>query len=224
MANGGRWSMVLLVLVVAGIVAIWPRGGPDDTIDTSGPPGSSPSAPLPEEDADLAALRQRAALQPCPSPDQDAGRPSGPLAGVTTRCLGAPGVVDLGPALAGRTTLLNLWASWCVPCREEMPVLAAYAERPGSIPVLGVNVKEPASAGLAFMAEIGVHYPSLYDSDADGEPGPGTVQQALRTPPVLPVNYLVHPDGSVERVTDPLVFRSPEQIQTAIDRLRAPSR
>jgi hypothetical protein len=44
-----------------------------------------------------------------------------------------------------------------------MPVLAAYTERPGSIPVLGVNVKEPASAGLAFMAEIGVRYPSLYE-------------------------------------------------------------
>ena len=128
-----------------------------------------------------------------PSPDPGAGRPSGPLAGVTARCLGVPAVVDLGAALAGKATLVNLWASWCVPCRGEMPVLATYAERPGSIPVLGVDVKEPASAGLAFMADVGMRCPSFYDGDTEGEV---TVRQALRTPPVLPVNCLVHPDGT----------------------------
>lgn len=46
-----------------------------------------------------------------------------------------------------------------------MPVLAAYVKRPGSIPALGVNVKEPVSAGLAFMAEAGAHYPSLHDGE-----------------------------------------------------------
>ncbi|MFL6121526.1 TlpA family protein disulfide reductase [Actinophytocola sp.] len=130
------------------------------------------------------------------------------------RCLGTPD--DVGAALADKATLVNLWASWCVPCGEKMPVLATYAERPGSIPAFGVNFKEPASAGLTFMAEIGLCYPSLYDGDTEGEE---TVQQALRTPPVLPVNYLVRPDGIVERVTDPLVFRSPQEIQSIVDRL-----
>jgi thiol-disulfide isomerase/thioredoxin len=222
MANSARWSIALLVLVVAGIIAIWPRGGPDTSGPPAASPGSSSAALPPEEDADLAPLRERAALRPCPSPDPSVGQPSGPLADLTSRCLGAPGVVvDVGAALAGEATLVNLWASWCVPCREEMLVLATYAERPGSIPVLGVNIKEPASAGLAFMAEIGVRYPSLYDGDAEGEE---TVQQALRTPPVLPVNYLVRPDGTVERVTDPLVFRGPEEIQATVDRLLGTSR
>lgn len=107
-------------------------------------------------------------------------------------------------------------ASWCVPCREEMPVLARYTERPGSVPVLGVNVKEPASAGLEFMAAVRVRYPSLYDGDE-------TVQQALRVPPVLPVTYLVRPDGSVERIIDPLVFRSPDEIRATVDRLLSKS-
>lgn len=214
MASGGRWTIVMVILALAGIVALWPRGGHEYASPPSdqGSIDATPSAGPPEEDAALAPLRRRAALSPCPYAGQDAGGAAGPLAGVTTRCLGAPGAVDLGAALAGKATLLNLWASWCVPCREEMPVLADYAERPGSIPVLGVNVKEPASVGLEFMAEIGVRYPSLYD-------GEGAAQQALRVPPVLPVNYLVRPDGAVEHITDPLVFRSPYEIQTAVERL-----
>jgi thiol-disulfide isomerase/thioredoxin len=72
--------------------------------------------------------------------------------------------------LASDAMLLNLWASWCVPCRETLAVLAAYAERPSSIPALGVNVKESTSAGLAFMAEIGVQYTSLYDSEKARRP------------------------------------------------------
>lgn len=64
------------------------------------------------------------------------------------------------------------------------------------------------------MAEIGVHPPSLYD-DEEGEE---TMQRALRTSPV-PVIYLVRPDGSVDRVTDPLVSRGADEIQATVDRL-----
>lgn len=215
MTSAGRWTIVVVVLAVAGIVALWPRGDPDESgggpvdLDTR---ASLPSAGPAEEDTALAPLRQRAAIQPCPNPSSDGPAPRGPLAGVSAPCLGKPGMVDLGAALAGKPTLLNVWASWCVPCREEMPVLASYAERPDSIPVLGVNVKEQASAGLKFMAELGVSYPSLYD-------GNEAVLKALRVPPVLPVNYLVRPDGSVERITDPLVFRGPDEVQAAVERM-----
>ncbi|PXY25371.1 TlpA family protein disulfide reductase [Prauserella muralis] len=215
MTSAGRWTIVVVILAVAGIIALWPRGGNEDT--DGGPVdlntlSSLPAAGPPEEDAALAPLRERAAMRPCPSPSPDAPAPRGPLAGVSAPCLGTPGMVDLGTTLAGKPTLLNFWASWCVPCREEMPVLASYAARPGSIPVLGVNVKEQASAGLEFMAELGVTYPSLYD-------GNEAVLKALRVPPVLPVNYLVRPDGSVERITDPLVFRSADEVQGAVDRM-----
>ncbi|OLT41765.1 thiol-disulfide isomerase [Saccharomonospora sp. CUA-673] len=213
MSNAGRWTIVVLVLAVAGIVALWP--GADDASQprteqrTLGSPRPAPA----EGDAVLAPLRERATLQPCPSPERNAPAPSGPLAGVRVACLGAPGTVDLGTALAGKTTLLNLWASWCGPCREEMPVLARYAKRPDSVDVLGVTVQDRASSALEFMAEVGVNYPSLYDGDR-------RVQRALRIPPLLPVNYLVRPDGSVVRITNPPVFHSPEEVQAAVERYR----
>jgi hypothetical protein len=62
-----------------------------------------------------------------------------------------------------------------------------------------------------MVAELGVGYPSVYDPAE-------RVQRALRAPPVLPVNYLVHPDGSVERITDPLLFHSPDQVHDAVRR------
>ena len=210
MTNSVRWSVAVLVLVVAGIVAIWPRGAPtrpDAPPTSQAGPRTAPA----EEDAELEPLRRRAALAPCPAPLGQATAPDA-LAGIPARCLGAPGVVDVGAALAGRTVLVNLWASWCGPCREEMPVLADYARRPGAALVLGVDVQEPASVGLKFMADIGIRYPSLHDGEA-------AVQRALKVPPVLPVNYLVRPDGSVSRITDPAVFRDPDQIQATIDRL-----
>lgn len=212
MTSAGRWTIVVVVLALAGVVALWPRG--DDDHNATSPQArtaTTRSAGPPESDAALAQLRRRVAMQPCPSPSPGAPPPAGPLAGVTARCLGTPGTVNLGAALAGKTTLLNVWASWCPVCREEMPVLAEYARRSGSIPVVGVNVREPASSALEFMASVGVHYPSVHDRGR-------TVQKALRVPPVVPLNYLVLPDGSVERITQPLVFRSPDEIAAAVRR------
>jgi thiol-disulfide isomerase/thioredoxin len=94
-------------------------------------------------------------------------RSNGPPAGATTRRLGTPSAVDLGPALADKVTLSNLWTPWCVPCGEEMPVLTAYTERPVSIPALGVNTKESAPARPAFIAEIDAHYSYLFDGGPD---------------------------------------------------------
>lgn len=208
MTSAGRSMIVVVVLAVAGIVAIWPRGDEPNPSDVAASPATTRPT---EDDAALADLGDRAALQPCPRPASDTPAPAGPLAGVIAPCLGTPGTVDLGAALAGKATLLNVWASWCGPCREEMPVLAGYAERADAIPVLGVDVQEPAADGLAFLADVGVRYPSVADPQE-------AVQRALRVPSVLPVNYLVRPDGSVVRIVDPSVFRSPDQVRVAVAR------
>jgi thiol-disulfide isomerase/thioredoxin len=201
-----RWAVVVVVLAAAAAIALWPRDHHDGGSVATATPAVS-STPL-QHDAGLASLRRRAALQACPT--MATNRPVlGPLATVTVPCLGAPGMVGLGEALAGRPVLLNLWASWCVPCRQEMPVLAAYAAQPGAVAVLGVDVQDQPSAALGLLADLGVHYPSVSDPDR-------TVQRALTVPPVLPVSYLLRPDGSVRRITQPLVFSSPAQVRDAV--------
>jgi thiol-disulfide isomerase/thioredoxin len=205
-----RTTIAVVVLALVGVVALWPRDSGSDGAASGGqtlPESAEITAPVPD-DAALAPLRQQAALQPCPSPQPDGPPPAGPLAGVVVPCLGEPGRVDLGAALAGRAALLNLWASWCGVCREEMPVLAAYAAEPDAIPVVGINVRDRPSAALSLLADLDVGFPSVTDPD-------GALQRALTAPPVVPLSFVVRPDGSVGLIP-PRVFRSVEEIRQSV--------
>lgn len=64
---------------------------------------------------------------------------------------------------AGRPVLINFWASWCAPCREEMPALQALADR-GTV-VLTVAVADRQSDTLRFMESAGVSLPLVHDRD-----------------------------------------------------------
>jgi len=60
--------------------------------------------------------------------------------------------------------VLNFWASWCVPCRREMPALQAVASRlDGRVRFLGVNHQDGRDAALELVAETGITYASGYD-------------------------------------------------------------
>jgi cytochrome c biogenesis protein CcmG, thiol:disulfide interchange protein DsbE len=98
-------------------------------------------------------------------------------------------------ALRGRVVVVNFWASWCVPCREEMPALEqasqAYAEAGRPVTVIGVDASDVRSAAAKFLGEVGVTYPTVYD------------QQGLRggvasawSVTALPQTWFVARDGS----------------------------
>lgn len=68
--------------------------------------------------------------------------------------------------LKGKVVLINMWASWCGPCRQEMPILdkLAKANKDAGLVVLGVNQDEEASERDAFLKDNGVSFQILDDS------------------------------------------------------------
>ena len=67
--------------------------------------------------------------------------------------------------LRGQVVMINFWASWCGPCRQEMPLLEQIHQRyePLGFTLLGVNVEENSSDGQAFLQDRPVSFPVLYD-------------------------------------------------------------
>ena len=66
--------------------------------------------------------------------------------------------------LRGKVSLVNVWASWCVPCRTEMPLLVELAEA-GTVDVYGINYKDRPEAALSFLEELGNPYTRIGADD-----------------------------------------------------------
>jgi thiol-disulfide isomerase/thioredoxin len=155
----------------------------------SAPPQQEPVSPL----DDCAALSgpppQAAARDPAESPGNGEGRAGAPsLPELSLPCFtgGEPVALEQlrGPAV------VNLWASWCPPCREELPVLQEYAERTaGSVHVVGVVTEDARGAAAAFAAEAGVTFPGLFDREGRA--------RAQLSAVGLPVTLFVDADGRV---------------------------
>ncbi|MBV8748441.1 MAG: TlpA family protein disulfide reductase, partial [Candidatus Eremiobacteraeota bacterium] len=95
----------------------------------------------------------------------------------------------------GQVVLMNLWATWCPPCREEMPTLERFArEHAGTVVVLGVDQGESADAAAAFARERGVTFPILVDEQQQY----GRAYAALG----LPTSVIVDRSGHVVKGVD----------------------
>ena len=80
-----------------------------------------------------------------------------------------PGVPGLSTAdLQGKVTLVNFFASWCVPCRAEHPLITELGER--GVRVVGINYKDRPDAAQAWLGALGHHYAAI-GADLDGRAG-----------------------------------------------------
>ncbi|WP_454232420.1 TlpA family protein disulfide reductase [Mycolicibacterium fortuitum] len=209
MSRSARWTVVVLVVLVALGTAFWMELR-DEPVPQAGTAGQSTARD--HRDADtpeaLAAPRARAALPPCPGPGQGDGPAA--LRGITLECAGDGKPVDVARALAGRTVVLNLWAYWCGPCADELPAMAEYQRRVGDdVLVVTVHQDENETAALVRLAELGVRLPTLQD-------GRRLIAAALRVPNVMPATVVLRADGSVAG-TLPRSFASADEIAAAVD-------
>ncbi|MCZ4499941.1 MAG: Redoxin domain protein [Marmoricola sp.] len=99
--------------------------------------------------------------------DEPGAAQSDRLPDVTLSGINDTPAVDLG-ALKG-PAVVNLWASWCAPCRKELPLYADFARAyAGKIDVLGVDFQETSDQGARdLMAKAKVGYPVVLDPDGD---------------------------------------------------------
>ncbi len=105
-------------------------------------------------------------LLPCPEQGDEPAADGGALPALSFSCPGG-GELDLARA-PGTPTLVNLWGSWCGPCREELPLLQEFADGAGDrVRVLGVISKDGVPQAESFAADAGVSFPSAFDAMGD---------------------------------------------------------
>lgn len=107
--------------------------------------------------------------------------------------LEADGTASLA-SYRGKVVFLNFWASWCAPCREEVPLLTRFQDKLGDRgTVLGVTYKDDPEASRDFARRFGVNYPSLRDSKLELAPEYGTR--------ALPETFVVDAKGRLVAVS-----------------------
>jgi cytochrome c biogenesis protein CcmG/thiol:disulfide interchange protein DsbE len=167
-------ALVVLVLLTTALLA-------GCTSDDSGGGTAAPtpaSSDLDQLDTDLA---------PCPrQPDQPAA--DSDLPATVFDCFGG-GTLDLSRA-PGVPTVLNLWASWCTPCRDELPLVQQLADVAGDkVHVMGVASLDGVGPATSFAQDAGITFPSAFDADGEVLSGLGATG--------LPHTVFLAADGSV---------------------------
>ncbi|MEJ5246929.1 MAG: TlpA disulfide reductase family protein [Caldilinea sp.] len=115
--------------------------------------------------------------------------------------------------LRGRGVVLNFWASWCAPCRDEAPLLEAMwrREKDNGIVFIGLDYLDQEPAARAYLAEFNITYPN----------GPDLQSAAARRYGIkgVPETFFIDPDGVIQEVVvGPIVSQA--QMEALLDKIR----
>lgn len=151
---------------------------------------STPSLSPAPDSSDLAGAKLAAGIADCPSSDPEVPAVAKGLPDAVLPCLGGGREVRLA-GLRGRPMIINVWAQWCGPCRDEAPFLADVASTTTSdVEVLGIDHADPDPAGAITFAQVSAWtYPQIQDRDL-----------VLRTDlqvAALPQTFFVRADGTI---------------------------
>lgn len=130
-------------------------------------------------------------------------RPDCPAVGIDLPCLGGESL----PGAADKPVVVNVWAWWCAPCRDELPYLQEFAATHPEYEVVGVHADRAGANGAALLNELGVSLPSFQDED-------GTFAARHALPGVVPVTAVLN-DGHLVAVF-PRTFESAADIAEAV--------
>lgn len=169
------WAVVLAAVLLTGCVASTPvqprtQPAPGEAAATAPVRASGDRSTVEASEdrstADQLDARRRAGIADCPPSDPAVpARPDG-LPDVTLDCLGADSRVRLA-GLRGTPLVINVWAQWCGPCRQEAPFLREAAAQAGDkVQFLGIDYADPRpDLAIEFADQAGWRYPQLVDTD-----------------------------------------------------------
>lgn len=214
MSRTPRRTALLTVVLTAVLAALLAGCAPETSTaeNEEGTPLPRQQVGGPAVDVDTPELREAKAAAGVEACVPGAADPvDGGLPDVTLPCFGGGEAVNLS-SLEG-PLVINLWASWCGPCREEMPVFAEFHDTYGDVvPVLGIDFNDTnAEAAMELVADAGVTYPLL----ADGEPVLPRYEDFV-VARYLPVTLIVDADGEVVH-SQAIAFDSLEDLVDVVD-------
>lgn len=134
--------------------------------------------------------------------------PGVPFAFLELPCLGDATILPDTPATSADTiTVVNVWAWWCAPCREELPLFDALATAHPEWNVVGLHADTNAATGANMLTELKVNIPS-YQDDQNG------FASHFALPQVVPITVVFRGDDILTAL--PQAFRTYEELETAI--------
>lgn len=215
--NGWARPALLVLIALLSCLTACSSGAPvtrGDPADSGSTATSQPSAEEPDPSAsdedDLATRKAEAGIADCPASDPEVAPVADGLPDLTLECLGGGTAVRLA-GLRGTPMVINVWAQWCGPCRQEAPFLSSVAhqvEDRDDVAFLGIDFADPRpELAIDFARVAAWQYPQLVDPLSETKPDLKVAG--------IPVTLFVAADGRITH-THYAPFGSEEELKQAM--------